>query len=79
MLAEGELRSNLDESDKVRDLQDRIADLKAEVCPKFTFSFELLTVIKAFTCLYSKAIFFGFVFFFVIKSFYFNHHIIVLV
>lgn len=31
MLAEGELRSNLDDSDKVRDLQDRIADLKAEV------------------------------------------------
>ncbi|XP_065363593.1 ecotropic viral integration site 5 ortholog isoform X5 [Calliphora vicina] len=30
MLAEGELRSNLDDSDKVRDLQDRIADLKAE-------------------------------------------------
>lgn len=31
MLAEGELRSNLDESDKVRDLQDRLADLKAEL------------------------------------------------
>lgn len=31
MLAEGELRSNLDDSDKVRDLQDRIADMKAEV------------------------------------------------
>lgn len=31
MLAEGELRSNLDESDKVRDLQDRLADMKAEV------------------------------------------------
>ncbi|XP_005184064.1 ecotropic viral integration site 5 ortholog isoform X2 [Musca domestica] len=31
MLAEGELRSNLDDSDKVRDLQDRIADLKAEL------------------------------------------------
>ncbi|XP_053948466.1 ecotropic viral integration site 5 ortholog isoform X7 [Anastrepha ludens] len=30
ILAEGELRSNLDESDKVRDLQDRLADLKAE-------------------------------------------------
>lgn len=30
MLAEGELRSNLDESDKVRDLQDRLAELKAE-------------------------------------------------
>lgn len=31
MLAEGELRSNLDESDKVRELQDRVAELKAEV------------------------------------------------
>lgn len=31
MLAEGELRSNLDDSDKVRDLQDRIADMKAEL------------------------------------------------
>lgn len=32
MLAEGELRSNLDDSDRVRDLQDKVADLKAEVC-----------------------------------------------
>lgn len=31
MLAEGELRSNLDDSDKVRDLQDRLAEMKAEV------------------------------------------------
>lgn len=31
MLAEGELRSNSDESDKVRELQDKVADLKAEV------------------------------------------------
>lgn len=31
MLAEGELRANLDDSDKVRDLQDRLADMKAEV------------------------------------------------
>ncbi|XP_050068749.1 ecotropic viral integration site 5 ortholog isoform X4 [Anopheles maculipalpis] len=30
MLAEGELRSNLDESDRVRDLQDKVAELKAE-------------------------------------------------
>lgn len=35
MLAEGELRSNLDESDRVRDLQDKVADLKAEVSYKF--------------------------------------------
>lgn len=31
MQAEGELRSNLDESDSVRELQDKVADLKAEV------------------------------------------------
>lgn len=31
LLAEGELRSNMDESDRVRDLQDRVAELKAEV------------------------------------------------
>ncbi|ETN61773.1 ecotropic viral integration site [Anopheles darlingi] len=31
MLAEGELRSNLDESDRVRDLQDKVAELKAEL------------------------------------------------
>lgn len=32
MQAEGELRSNhLDESDNVRDLQDKVADLRAEV------------------------------------------------
>lgn len=31
MEAEGELRSNLEESDRVRELQDKVADLKAEV------------------------------------------------
>jgi len=31
LLAEGELRSNIDDSDKVRDLQDKVADLKAEL------------------------------------------------
>lgn len=31
MQAEGELRSNLEESDNVRDLQEKVADLKAEV------------------------------------------------
>lgn len=37
MLAEGELRSNsnLDESDKVRELQDKVAELKAEVTTFF--------------------------------------------
>lgn len=31
LLAEGELRSNIDDTDKVRELQDKVADLKAEV------------------------------------------------
>ncbi|KAG8037454.1 hypothetical protein G9C98_005664 [Cotesia typhae] len=31
MYAEGELRSNLDDSDRVRDLQDKVAELKAEI------------------------------------------------
>jgi hypothetical protein len=31
MQAEGELRSNLEESDRVRELQDKVADMKAEV------------------------------------------------
>ena len=31
MVTEGELRSNLDDSEKVRELQDKVADLKAEV------------------------------------------------
>lgn len=31
MYAEGELRNNLDDSDRVRELQDKVAELKAEV------------------------------------------------
>ena len=31
MLAEGELRCNMDDSETVKDLQDSLADLKAEV------------------------------------------------
>lgn len=31
MHAEGELRSNLDDSERVRELQDKVAELKAEV------------------------------------------------
>lgn len=31
MHAEGELRNNLDDSEKVRELQDKVAELKAEV------------------------------------------------
>lgn len=41
MYAEGELRSNLDDSDRVRDLQDKVAELKAEVIIIFFF---LLTI-----------------------------------
>ena len=37
MVTEGELRSNLDDSEKVRELQDKVADLKAEVCKACTF------------------------------------------
>lgn len=32
MVAEGELKSNVDDSDRVKDLQDEVAYLKAEVC-----------------------------------------------
>lgn len=32
ILAEGELRSNMEESDRVRDLQDKLAEVKAELC-----------------------------------------------
>lgn len=38
MVTEGELRSNLDDSEKVRELQDKVADLKAEVCMACTVS-----------------------------------------
>lgn len=31
MHAEGELRNNLDDSERVRELQDKVAELKAEV------------------------------------------------
>lgn len=43
MHAEGELRNNLDDSEKVRELQDKVAELKAEVCgiKKFTLSIVL--------------------------------------
>ncbi|KAL1402922.1 hypothetical protein pipiens_005868 [Culex pipiens pipiens] len=43
MLAEGELRSNLDESDRVRDLQDKVAELKAEYVQKFSHGRELFS------------------------------------
>lgn len=39
ILTEGEIRSNLDVSEKERDLQDHIADLKAEVCTYYTNTF----------------------------------------
>lgn len=37
MQAEGELRSNLEESDRVRELQDKVADLKAEVRTLYSY------------------------------------------
>ena len=37
MQAEGELRSNSEESDRVRELQDKVADLKAEVRKLYSF------------------------------------------
>lgn len=45
MHAEGELRNNLDDSEKVRELQDKVAELKAEVCrvKKFILPISLLT------------------------------------
>lgn len=39
MQAEGELRSNLEESDRVRELQDKVAELKAEVSNRCLDSF----------------------------------------
>lgn len=44
MYAEGELRSNLDDSDRVRDLQDKVAELKAEVI--IIFKNNILSVIN---------------------------------
>jgi len=45
MVTEGELRSNLDDSEKVRELQDKVADLKAEVY-KACFFFFLSAVLQ---------------------------------
>jgi ecotropic viral integration site 5 protein len=42
MQAEGELRSNLEESDRVRDLQDKVADMKAEVSLMMSKAVDLL-------------------------------------
>lgn len=52
MLAEGELRANLDDSDKVRDLQDRLADMKAEVGKAFRTAKEA-TYLDPVCCLFS--------------------------
>lgn len=41
MVTEGELRNNsLDDSDKVKELQDKVADLKAEVSNKTVSKFK---------------------------------------
>lgn len=42
MHAEGELRNNLDDSEKVRELQDKVAELKAEVCGIKTFILSIV-------------------------------------
>lgn len=42
MHAEGELRNNLDDSEKVRELQDKVAELKAEVCEVQQFIVSIL-------------------------------------
>lgn len=39
MVAEGELRNNVDDSDRVRELQDKVVDLKAEVRIVFLSSY----------------------------------------
>ena len=48
MYAEGELRNNLDDSEKVRELQDKVAELKAEVCEikKFILSIVLTKAVS---------------------------------
>lgn len=48
MHAEGELRNNLDDSEKVRELQDKVAELKAEVCEikKFILSIVLTKAVS---------------------------------
>lgn len=38
MVAEGELKSNVDDSDRVKDLQDEVAYLKAEVIKNRPFT-----------------------------------------
>lgn len=43
MVTEGELRSNLDDSEKVRELQDKVADLKAEVYKAYIFFVSCVT------------------------------------
>lgn len=42
MVAEGELRSNLDDSDKVRELQDKMGEMKSEV--RLYFGWYMYTV-----------------------------------
>ena len=40
MFTEGELRGNLDDTERVRDLQDKITELKAEVMLIFLIDFN---------------------------------------
>ena len=43
MVAEGELRSNIDDSDRVRELQDKVVDLKAEVSHVESYRMKVCT------------------------------------
>lgn len=45
MHAEGELRNNLDDSEKVRELQDKVAELNAEVREIEAFSFHTISLL----------------------------------
>lgn len=42
MATEGELRNNMDDSDRVRELQEQVAELKAEVIDTSVTHFTLL-------------------------------------
>jgi hypothetical protein len=47
MLAEENIgRANLDDSDRVRDLQDKVAELKAEVISRFLLMFLVNNVTR---------------------------------
>lgn len=49
MAAEGELRSHIDDSEKVRELQEKMGEMKAEVSGKSLF-FSSLVIQKKESC-----------------------------